>query len=116
MLGPLLFLIFINDIVTDINSKINLFADDTSLYMIVNSPIETATQMQLDIEKKSNWANNWLVQFNPNISESMVISKTINKPYHPPLSMSNVSILVVESHKHLGCFLSYDASWQEHIS
>jgi hypothetical protein len=68
-----LFLIFINDIVTDINSKINIFADDTTLYMIVNSPVETATQMQLDIDKISIWVNNWFVKFNPNKSTSMVI-------------------------------------------
>ena len=43
ILGPLLFLVFINDIVTNINSNINLFADDTSLYMVVNSPTETAS-------------------------------------------------------------------------
>jgi hypothetical protein len=92
-------------ILLQISTKNNLFADDTILYVIVNSPVETATQMQLHIEKISNLANNWLLQFNRNKSESMVISKKINKPYHPPLSMSNVSIPVVESHKHLGRFL-----------
>ena len=39
ILGPLLFLVYINDIVTNIDATINLFAEDTSLYLIVDSPI-----------------------------------------------------------------------------
>ena len=42
VLGPLLFLVYCNDIVDDINSKIRLFADDTCLYEIVDNPVETA--------------------------------------------------------------------------
>ena len=42
ILGPLLFLLYINDIVIDIHANIRLFADDTCLYMIVDNPNETA--------------------------------------------------------------------------
>ena len=42
ILGPLLFLLYINDIVEDIDSSIRLFADDTSLYIIVDDPIHAA--------------------------------------------------------------------------
>ena len=44
ILGPLLFLLYINDIVEDINSSIRRFADDTSLYIIVDDPIHAAEQ------------------------------------------------------------------------
>ena len=42
-MGPLLFLIYINDIVNEIHSNIRLFADDTSLYIIVENPQIAAT-------------------------------------------------------------------------
>ena len=42
ILGPLLFLVYINDIVENIHSSIRLFADDTSLFIIVDDPIDSA--------------------------------------------------------------------------
>ena len=49
ILGPLLFLLYINDIVEDIDSTIRLFADDTSLYIIVDNPAESANQLNSDL-------------------------------------------------------------------
>ena len=65
ILGPLLFLLYMNDIVEDINSSIRLFADDTSLYIIIDDPIQAAEQFNLDLAKIHRWADKWLVTFNP---------------------------------------------------
>ena len=51
LLGPLLFLLLINDIVTDIKASIKLFADDTSLYVTVDTPQSTADIINRDLEK-----------------------------------------------------------------
>ena len=116
LLGPLLFLVYINDIVCNISSQINLFADDTSLYMIVRDPSDTARIMQNDIEKISAWADSWLVKFNPLKSETLLISRKINKNFHPPLLMLGEPIMNVGCHRHLGVVLSSDGSWHEHIN
>ena len=72
ILGPLLFLVYINDIVENIHSSIRLFADDTSLYIIVDDPVDAAYQLNNDLLKIHEWAKQWLVKFNPAKSESMI--------------------------------------------
>ena len=111
-----MFLVYINDIVDDIQSNINLFADDTSLSMVVDDPTNVGNILQSDIDKISRWAQKWLVMFNPSKSESLVISRKRNKPNHPNFLMSNIEIPSVSSHKHLGIFLSKDGFWDIHIN
>ncbi|MEW8548517.1 MAG: reverse transcriptase family protein [Candidatus Thiodiazotropha sp.] len=115
ILGPLLFLLYINDIVVNINANVRLFADDTSLYLIVNDPNETATILNDDLETIHKWAETWLVKFNPSKSESLILSRKTNANLHPPLVMNNEHIKEVTHHKHLGLFLSNDGTWHEHI-
>jgi hypothetical protein len=52
---------FINDIVIDIQSTIKLFADDTSLYLIIDNPQTTADILNRDLDKIHTWSTNWLV-------------------------------------------------------
>ena len=71
ILGPLLFLLYINDIVDNIDSTIRLFADDTSLYIIVENPHNTARQLNTDLQMIHQWATQWLIIFNPTKPESI---------------------------------------------
>ena len=115
VLGPLLFLIYINDIVNDIGSNIRLFADDTSLYIIVTDPDTSAELLSSDLMKIDDWAAKWLVIFQPPKTDSLVITRKINKPVHPPLFMQNQQIKEVDTHKHLGLHFSKDGSWHHQI-
>jgi hypothetical protein len=118
ILGPLLFLIYINDIVSNISANIRLFADDTSLYLIINHRDQIAASSHLlndDISSISKWASDWLVTFNPSKSESMLISRKHNTDVFPSLTMDDQTISEVTQHKHLGLFLSNDCSWHAHI-
>ena len=64
ILGPLLFRLYINDIVKHIDCSIRLFADDTSLYIIVECPNAAAQYLNADLQTISQWAEDWLVNFN----------------------------------------------------
>ncbi|PJE78229.1 hypothetical protein CI610_02839 [invertebrate metagenome] len=116
ILGPLLFLLFINDIVKDIRANIKLFADDTSLYVIIDSPRISAVDLNFDLRKIHEWSVNWLVNFNPTKTETLLISKKTNSPIHPPLHMNNILLSEVSSHRHLGLTLSNNGGWTDHIN
>ena len=115
VLDPLLFLLYINDIVNDIGANIRLFADDTNLFVIVDDPVTAAECLNADLSRILNWADTWLVSFNPTKTDSLLISRKLRNPVHPPIYMQNQQISEVETHKHLGIFLSSDCTWHTHI-
>ena len=106
---------YINDIVEDIHSSIRLFADDTSLYIIVEEHLRAADQFTSDLSKMHLWACKWSVSFNPSKSESIIFSRKQTKPFHPPMEMNQQQISDVNSHKHLGLIFSNDCTWNEHL-
>lgn len=64
MLGPLLFLTYINDIVRDIGSIIKLIVDDTSMSPALRDPQLRGETLNSDVEKMNEWAKLWKVKFN----------------------------------------------------
>ena len=73
ILGPLVFLIYINDNVVDINStdRLLVFADDSSLYLNVDNPAEATRCTNSDFERMYQWAERWLVKLNAKSSEAL---------------------------------------------
>ena len=106
IIGPLLFLIYVNDIVKRIGGSIRLFADDTTLYIIVDLPKQAARILNADLQTISHWANSWPVTFNPSKTLSMYFSRKLNPVQHPSLFMDGTIIEETTSHKHLGLTFS----------
>jgi hypothetical protein len=92
-----------------------LFADDTALLEIVDSPDESAFTLNNDLEKISNWSQKWLVTMNPSKCEAIVLSAKKNKPFHPELYLDDSAISEVSAHTHLGLTLQNNLSWKKHI-
>ena len=67
---PLIFLLYINDIVKDIGSNIRLFQDDTSISLAVKNPDTAAATLNSDLEELAQWAKKWFVKFSPAKTES----------------------------------------------
>ena len=65
VLGPLMFLLYINDIADNVSSSLRLFADDCLLYRTIKST-EDSILLQKDLHLLSKWASVWQMQFNPN--------------------------------------------------
>ena len=113
VLGPLLFIIYINDITKVVTCDIKIFADDTSLYITSNDPKAVAKTLNENLCNVKKWADQWLVTFNANKTKSMTISN--RKKIHPPLAFNNQVIDNVLNHKHLGIILNDKLNWTEHI-
>ena len=69
ILGPLLFLIYIDDVPDNLVSNPKLFADDTSLFSTVTDPNVTANQINNDLHNISTWAYQWKMNFNPDTTK-----------------------------------------------
>ena len=72
VLGPLLFLVYINDLTDNISSNIKLFADDSSLFTRVDGINVTHSRLVRDLETIKKWAYQWKMKFNPNISKQAI--------------------------------------------
>ena len=69
ILGPLLFLIYINGLTEDLSSNAKLFADDTSLFSVIHDIQTSANNLNKDLERISNWATQWKMNFNPDTTK-----------------------------------------------
>ena len=119
VLGPLLFLIYINDLGEGIESHVKFFADDTSLFSIIKDPIVSADKLQHDLNSISEWARQWKMSFNPDPTkqaEEILFSHKKIKVDHPPLHFNNIEVKRVTDHKHLGLTLDSKLSFVKHIT
>ena len=74
VLAPLLFLLYINDLLTCVNNKVNYNADDVLLYSYIHSESHCIA-LQDDLHKRSEWAHTWLMEFNVKKCEHLRITK-----------------------------------------
>ena len=92
MLGPLFFLVYINDLVDTVDSDVKIFADDTSLFSVVRDEAITAQQLNRDLERVRLWAWQWKMEFNANKTEEVIFSAKRIKPHHPTLFLGNTEV------------------------
>ena len=119
VLGPLLFLVYINDLEENIKSQIRFFADDTMLFSIVKDPVITANELNQDLETIRQWAQQWKLEFNPDPSKQateLLFSCKNRPPVHPPLFFNGNVVTKVDEHKHLGLVLDSKLSFKSHVN
>ena len=105
VLGPLLFLVYINDLTDKISSQTRLFADDSSLFTCVEGVHQTQDKLVNDLKTVTSWAYQWKMVFNPDISKQaseVIFSVKKKKPEHPDLVLTGVPLARLEHTEHLG--------------
>ena len=101
VLGSLLFLIYINDLTDELESCSFIFADDTTLFEVVDDPMDSGQLLNDDLTKISWWSDRWLVTMNPSKTRSMTFSNKRERLNHPVLSMGGCDIEEVDIYTHL---------------
>ena len=118
ILGPLLFLIYINGLTEGLTTNVKLFADDTSLFSVVHDTQTFANDLNKDLEIINNWAFQWKMNFNPDPAkqaDEVIFSRKAKETYHPPLVFNNSSVSQSSSQKHLGVILDSKLIFDEHL-
>ena len=118
ILGPLFFLVYINDLTNDLKCNVKLFADDTSLFTVVHDTIAAADDMNHDLELIRHWAHDWRMSFNPDPQKQaveLILSKKQIEVDHPEIRFNNIPVMRVDDHKHLGIILDSKLSFSSYI-
>ena len=110
VLGPLLFLIYINDLPVRVNPLIRPFADNTYLYKTIDTPRDTL-QLQKDLDALTKWENEWSMEFHPDKCKLVRITNKL-KPIEASYYMHNRKLDIVETGKYLGFLLNKKLSWK----
>jgi len=113
VLGPLLFLLYINDLPTKVSSSIRLYADDVILYRNINSE-EDILILQRDLSTIACWAQEWLMLLNISKCEHLTIT-TKGNPTKSTYKLNDQTLRQVNSAKYLGVTITQTLSWHDHI-
>ena len=119
MLGPLLFLIYINDLPNGLVSICKIFADDTSIFSKVFDKNSSQIILNNDLSIISEWAFQWKMQFNPDPNKQaneVYFSRKSNAGVYLPVDLNNSPVQLCESQKHLGIVLDKHLNFHEHIA
>ena len=113
VLGPLLFVIYINNMPSTFSSTIGLFADDTYVYRSIRN-IDDCKILQEDLQKLMQWEQSWSMEFNPDKCKVLRIAnkrKVIKYRY----LLHNVIIKEVSNAKYLCITMNTRLRWKNHV-
>ena len=114
VLGPLMFLIYVNDIAVNILSPLRLFADDCLLYRVIKSKAD-ASHLQLDLDYLSQWAQSWQMKFNLNKCTVIRCTRSRSPASHDYTLQGHLLETKTQS-SYLGLTFHNTLTWSFHIN
>ena len=113
ILSPLLFSLYVNDIVSSSGDcEVNLFADDTSVYVVDKTAAGLQQRLQVVLDRLSTWFRSWAITVNPAMSAFMVLTTKRAAP-SLDISLDGTSSHQTATHKHLGVTFNSCLTWSE---
>ena len=114
ILGPTLFIIYINDLPRRIQSKIQLFADDTKIYRHIQSESDI-TLLQDDLNRLTRWSNQWKLRFNASKCQVLRIGEHRSLCDRPTYCLQGIELNNVEEQRDLGVLVDSHLNFEKHI-
>ena len=115
VLGPLCFILYINDIANNTDSDVRLFADDALLYRVVNDE-EDASRLQIDLDQMCGWAEDWQMDFNPSKCHVLSVTNKRSPALCYPYKINGEALKHVTHHPYLGVQLDSSLSWDRQVN
>ena len=118
ILGPLFFLVYINDLSSGLKCEPKLFADDTSLFSVVYDKDVSSKNLNDDLDSISNWAFQWKMSFNPDPSkqaQEIIFSRKKELNNDSVLCFNELPVKQSNCQKHLGMQLDKSLNFNLHI-
>ena len=121
ILGPTLFLVYINDLPDSVVSKLVMYADDTTLFNSVDKASSPLQRQQLcdtlnkDLQMIHEWGSQWLVSFNPSKTQSILHSRSRDSPSQSHLLMHGSPVEQHNDISLLGLSVSSNLSWKTYL-
>ena len=114
VLGPILFLAYINDLPDKVKSQVRLFADDTTAYLAITK-LSDSDQLQADLDILQEWELRWDMQFNPSKCQVIHITR-LHSPIPTEYTLHGENLEVVDCARYLGVDIAHDLSWKAHVN
>ena len=114
VLGPILFLLYINDLPDSLQSQVRLFADDTAVYLTVQGQADSK-KLQNDLDILQEWEREWDMEFNPSKCQVVHITRS-RRPINTSYSMHGQVLDSVNSARYLGVDITSDLNFTQHIN
>ena len=109
VLGPTLFIIFVNDIPTQLHGSVKLFADDAKVYSRVKRP-DGQSSVQVDLDALGDWSSRWLLPFNVAKCKVMHLGPAVPQPPH---RLNGVPLQEVDREKDLGIIVDQELKFHQ---
>ena len=118
ILGPSLFLIFINDIPANLEYNMKISVDGTFPFFLVRGPNESSAKLGIDLGRAAEWTYQWKISLNPDSSKQAVeahFSRKIVFVGTPLVYFNNLAVASCETHQHLGLLLDKRLGFDRHV-
>nr|VZI42648.1 unnamed protein product [Spirometra erinaceieuropaei] len=115
VLGPILFLIYVDDAARDLDCEVAMFADDMKIWSVIRGPADE-DRLQMNLNRLEEWSNRWLLRFNVAKCSILRLGNTARSASTRGYFLGGAALQEVEAQKDLGVLTTSSLKPSAHCS